>query len=251
MTAASFFRGGALLLLAPLLTIHYSLAILAAIFIRRMDEDTLQNYPRRWSRMFCRVAGVRVKIEGADKLQPDTGYIYCANHLSQFDIFSFQAYFPLNFRWLAKEELFKIPFLGRAMTNAGAIAINRSQGRAALKSLQKAAERIKAGTSVLIFPEGTRSADGKLHPFKSGAMLIAIKAGVPIVPVAFIGSYSVLPKGALLTRPGTITIRIGDPVLIPTGSGNREKQDLALVIHDRVAALLGQNPQEDPAKQEG
>jgi 1-acyl-sn-glycerol-3-phosphate acyltransferase len=244
MTVTSFFRGGATLLLAPVLTIYYSLAILAAIFILRVDEDTLQNLPRRWAKMFCRIAGVRVKIEGTEKLRPDTGYIYCANHLSQFDIFSFQGYFPLNFRWLAKEELFKVPFLGRAMTNAGAIAINRSQGREALKSLQKAAERIKTGTSVLIFPEGTRSADGMLHPFKAGAMLIAIKAGVPIVPVAFIGSYSVLPKGAWLTRPGTITIRIGDPVTIPAGSGSKDKQELALIVQDKVAELLARPPLE-------
>lgn len=240
MTASSFFRGGALLLLAPAITIYYSLAILVAIFILRVDEDTLQNLPRRWSKMFCRLAGVRVKIEGADKLQPHTGYIYCANHLSQFDIFSFQGYFPLNFRWLAKEELFKIPFLGRAMANAGAIAINRSQGRDALKSLQKAAERIKAGTSILIFPEGTRSADGNLHPFKAGAMLLAIKSGVPLVPIAFIGSYSVLPKGAFLTHPGTIIIKIGDPITA-AGSGAKDKQELALIIHDKVAELLGQN----------
>lgn len=246
MTAVSLFRGGALLLLAPLLTILYSLAILAAIYLRRVDEDTLQHYPRQWSRLFCRIAGVEVKIEGAENLRPDTAYIYCANHLSQFDIFSFQGYFPRNFRWLAKEELFRVPFLGRAMTDAGAIAIDRSQGREALKSLEKAAARIKAGTSVLIFPEGTRSPDGALHPFKAGAMLIAIKAGVPIVPVAFTGSHAVLPKGAWLARPGTIVIRIGEPVVLPAGFSVREKQNLAVAIHDRVAALLGQAPCDKP-----
>jgi 1-acyl-sn-glycerol-3-phosphate acyltransferase len=237
MTAAAFVRGGILLLLAPLITLYYSLAIAGAILILRLSEDRLQRYPSQWARLFCRIAGVRVRIEGAEKLQPQTGYIYCANHLSQFDIFSFQGFFPFSFRWLAKEELFKTPFLGRAMTTAGAIAINRSHGREALKSLQKAAERIQSGTSVLIFPEGTRSADGTLQPFKGGAMLLAIKAGVPIVPVAFVGSYSVLPKGALFTRPGTITIRIGDPVAV-TGSTGRDKQDLAKTIHDKVAELL-------------
>ncbi|MBU0663680.1 MAG: 1-acyl-sn-glycerol-3-phosphate acyltransferase [Proteobacteria bacterium] len=240
MTASSFIRGGALLLVAPIVTICYSLAILIAIFLFRLPEDKLQRYPRQWARWFCRLAGVRVIIEGADKLQSQAGYIYCANHLSQFDIFSFQGYFPLSFRWLAKEELFKVPFLGRAMTNSGAISINRSHGREALKSLQQAAERIKTGTSILIFPEGTRSIDGTLQPFKGGAMLLAVKAGVPIVPVAFIGSYSVLPKGAFLTRPGTITIRIGDPVVV-TGYSNKNKQDLAIVIHDKIAELLAQS----------
>lgn len=237
MTVSSAIRGGALLLLAPLVTIYYSLAILIAIFLFRLPEEALQRYPRQWARVFCRIAGVRVIIEGADKLQPQTGYIYCANHLSQFDIFSFQGYFPLSFRWLAKEELFRIPFLGRAMANAGSIAINRSQGRKALKSLEQAAERIKGGASILIFPEGTRSADGTLQPFKGGAMLLAIKAGVPIVPVAFLGSHGVLPKGTFFTRPGTITIRIGAPVVV-TGYSNREKQDLAMVIHDKIAELL-------------
>lgn len=239
MTAAAFIRGGFLLLLAPFVTIYYSLVIAIAIFLLRLPEDKLQRYPRQWARLFCLIAGVRVRIEGADKLQPQTGYIYCANHLSQFDIFSFQGYFPFSFRWLAKEELFRTPFLGRAMTNAGAIAINRSHGREALKSLQQAAERIQAGTSVLIFPEGTRSANGTLQPFKGGGMLLAIKAGVPIVPVAFVGSYSVLPKGALFVRPGTITIKIGDPVAV-TGYSNKDKQNLAITIHDKVADLLKQ-----------
>ena len=244
MTLASFFRGGVVLLLAPFLTIYYSLAILIAIFLFRVDEDKLQSIPRQWARVFCRIAGVRVTIEGAEKLQPDTGYIYCANHLSQFDIFSFQGYFPHNFRWLAKEELFKVPFLGRAMANAGAISINRSHGREALKSLQRAAERIKAGTSVLIFPEGTRSVDGTLHPFKGGAMLIAIKAGVPIVPVAFSGSYAILPKGTFLTRPGLITIKVGEPIPTTDLTGSRNKQELAQLVHAKVAELLSQGVQE-------
>lgn len=238
MTVSSCIRGSALLLLAPLVTIYYSLAIVIAIFLFRLPEERLQRYPRQWARMLCRIGGVRVIIEGADKLDPHAGYIYCANHLSQFDIFSFQGYFPLSFRWLAKEELFKAPFLGRAMANTGAIAINRSQGRKALKSLEQAAERIRGGTSILIFPEGTRSTDGTLQSFKGGAMLLAIKAGVPIVPVAFIGSYAVLPKGTFLTRPGTITIRIGDPVVV-SGYSSREKQALALVIHDQIAELFG------------
>ncbi len=241
MTITAFIRGGTLLLLAPLVTICYSLAIAIAIFLFRLPEDTLQRYPRQWARLFCRIAGVRVRIEGADQLQVNTGYIYCANHLSQFDIFSFQGYFPFSFRWLAKEELFKVPFLGWAMTNAGNIAINRSHGREALKSLQQAAERIKAGTSVLIFPEGTRSADGILQPFKGGAMLLAIKAGVPIVPVAFVGSYAVLPKGALFVRPGTITIKIGTPVMV-TGYSSKDKQELAITIHQKVAELLTTGP---------
>ena len=121
-----------------------------------MGPDVL---PDRWSTRDYRRGG---------KLQPKTGYVYCANHLSQFDIFSFQAWFPLSFRWLAKEELFKVPFLGRAMENTGAISINRSHGREAMKSLQQAAERIKAGTSILIFPKEPDLLTAPSNPSRAG-----------------------------------------------------------------------------------
>ncbi len=237
MSPIALIRGLLLLPAIPIITIIFSLATVGSIFILRQDQEKVQRYPRMWGRTICRVAGVRVKIIGAEQLDPAATYIYCANHLSQFDILSFQGYFPLSFRWLAKEELLKVPFLGAAMNRAGTIFINRSHGRQALKSLELAATKINTGTSVLIFPEGTRSADGTLQPFKGGAMLLGIKSGIPLVPMAFKGSYEVLPKGAWWPRPGTITITIGKPIA-STDYHTRQKQELAQLIHERVATLL-------------
>ena len=237
MSPSHLIRGLFFLPAATIVTIFFSLVTVGSIFILRQDQEKAQIHPRRWAQTICRLAGVRIKIIGAEKLTPGTTYIYCANHLSQFDIFSFQGYFPLPFRWLAKEELSRIPFLGAAMNRAGTIFINRNHGRQALMSLEKAAAQINRGTSVLIFPEGTRSADGTLQPFKGGAMLLGIKSGIPLVPLAFKGSYEILPKGAWLPRPGTITITIGSPVT-STSYNNRQKQELAQLIHDQVNTLL-------------
>ena len=123
------------------------------------------------------------------------------------------------------------------MHRVGYISIDRSHGRQALKSLDEAAKQIAAGSSVLIFPEGTRSADGLLHEFKTGAVLLAIKAGVPIVPLGFNGSYDVLPKGKLLPKSGAITIRIG-PAIPTEHYKTSDKQDLARNLHAAVENLL-------------
>ena len=237
MSALTLLRGLLVLLAVPLLTLFYSLATLTGLFLLRQDQETIQRYPRQWARAICKLAGVKVVIQGAELLDPQATYIYCANHASQFDIFSFQGHFPLPFRWLAKEELSRIPFLGAAMARAGTIFINRSKGRQAMKSLSQAAAKINEGTSVLIFPEGTRSADGRLLPFKGGAMVLGIKASIPLVPVAFTGSHQVLAKGSCWPRPGTITITIGEPIAT-TDYNSRQKHELAQVVQERVSVLL-------------
>ena len=123
------------------------------------------------------------------------------------------------------------------MRKAGYISIDRSHGRQAIKSLDEAAEKIGAGTSVIIFPEGTRSPDGQLHDFKAGAMLLAIKSGVPVVPVAITGTHEILPKGKLMMKPGLAQIRIGQPIETKN-YGPRDKHQLAQALHDEVAKLL-------------
>ncbi|MGW8161594.1 MAG: lysophospholipid acyltransferase family protein, partial [Desulfobulbales bacterium] len=192
---------------------------------------------RKWGRIICQLAGVRVRLSGTKNLEKKQTYIFVANHVSQFDIFSFQGYFPHDFRWIAKKELFRIPVFGAAMRRAGLIAIDRSHSREAMRSLNRAAQQISQGTSVLIFPEGTRSTDGKLKPFKTGAITLAIKAGVPVVPIGFNGTYHVLPKGRLLANAGEIMIRIGEPIS-SSDYTMKDKQQLAEYLHDRVAELL-------------
>lgn len=212
MAPIQIVRGVLTLILAPMLTFFVSIiALIDLLFIRR-SERRAQAFPRFWGRVLCRLADVRVTVTGLENINPGQTYIFAGNHCSQFDIFAFQGYFSHDFRWIAKKELFRIPVFGQAMHRVGYIAIDRSRGRQAMKSLDEAAKRIAAGSSVLIFPEGTRSQDGIVRDFKAGAVLLAIKAGVPIVPIGFNGSYEVLPKGKFLPESGAIDIRIGPPL---------------------------------------
>lgn len=237
MSSIQILRGIITLILAPLLTIIVSTLALLDLRWFRKSQIKAQVFPRYWGRMLCRLAGVRVRVEGCENIDPHQTYIFAGNHCSQYDIFAFQGYFPHNFRWIAKKELFRIPLFGQAMHRVGYIPIDRSRGRQALKSLDEAARQIAEGCSVLIFPEGTRSSDGVLQEFKAGAVLLAIKAGVPIVPIGFNGSYEVLPKGKFLPKNGLITIRIGPA--IPTGHYKAvDKQDLAHNLHSAVKNLL-------------
>lgn len=226
------------LLITPLLTLLTSVAALFCIFCCRMTAAKAQRLPRLWGRIICWCAGVAVTVEGWERLDPSRTYIFAANHQSQFDIFALQGYLGFDFRWMAKKELFAIPIFGAGMRAAGYISVDRSRGRQAMQSLNEAAQRIADGTSVIIFPEGTRSQDGSLQSFKSGAMVLAIKAGVPIVPVAIIGTHKVLAKGKVLSRPGRVRIRLGQPVdTVPYALA--DKQVLASRLQQEVAELLG------------
>ncbi len=239
MSPIQTLRGIATLAIAPILTVLISALTLIDLKWFRKSEIKAQVFPRYWGRIVCQLAGVQIRVEGFENINPQQTYIFAGNHCSQFDIFAFQGYFPHDFRWIAKKELFRIPLFGQAMLRAGYIPIDRSHGRQALKSLDEAARQIAAGRSVLIFPEGTRSADGLLQEFKAGAVVLAIKAGVPIVPIGFNGSYEVLPKGKLLPKNGQITIRIGQE--IPTGHyKTSDKQDLARNLQTAVKNLLDQ-----------
>lgn len=237
MSPFQIMRGLLALIIIPPLTVVVCLAVLIDIHWIRRSKTRVQQFPRTWGRMLCRIAGIRVRVEGQENLDPDQTYIFVGNHVSQADIWSFQGYNPHDFRWIAKKELFAIPIFGAAMRAIDFISIDRSRGRQAVKSLNKAAERIAEGSSVLIFPEGTRSPDGRLHPFKTGAIMLAIKAGVPVVPVGFNGTHQALPKGSLLSRGGEVVLRFGTP--LPTKDFKaKDKKNLAITMQQQVAGLL-------------
>lgn len=233
----TFLRGLLVLVLAPILTGAVSIVAIIMILIFRRSAAEVQFLPRSLGRIVARLSGVSVNMHGAGLLEPGHPYIFAANHQSQFDIFVLQGYLGCDFRWLAKLELFKIPVFGKAMQLAGYIPVDRAHGRKAIKSLDEAARRIADGTSVIIFPEGTRSLDGRLGQFKAGAMVLAIKAGVPLVPVAIIGTHQVLPKGRLLARPGRVEIRVGTPIATSEYTV-KQKQELAERLQGKVADLL-------------
>ncbi len=235
------------LICLPLVTAGVCLAVLVDFRISSNNAATAQIYPRIWAKILTRIAGIRVRVTGMENIDPKATYVFTGNHCSQLDIYSFQGYFPHDFRWIAKKELFNVPIFGAAMRKVGFISIDRARGRKALKSLNLAAERIGAGSSVLIFPEGTRSTNGRMQPFKAGAILLAIRSGVPVVPVGFNNTSRLLPKGKLLPSGGEIIIRIGHP--IPTENYTpKEKKALAAILHDRVAELLDpiHLPKEEP-----
>lgn len=235
MKLFNFLRALLLIPFALFLTLLISLATLFMTLVLRREADTVQGLASWWARSICKAGGVEVVVSRQEELEPEKPYIFAANHQSQFDIFVLQGFLGVDFRWLAKKELFAVPVWGPAMRRAGYIPIDRSRGRKALKSLAEAAEKIGAGTSVIIFPEGTRSRDGRLQEFKAGAMVLALKAGVPIVPVAIRGTHEILPKGRLLMKPGTVQVRVGRPIETDAAMA---KHDLARIAQAAVAELL-------------
>lgn len=222
-------------------TLLLSLASLLNAYVLRRPLRELRRLAVAWGRLILWCSGVRVTKEGGESLDPDAPYVFAANHQSQYDIFVLSGYLGHDSSWLAKKELFAVPVWGRAMREAGYIPLDRSRGREAMKSLSEAAARIAAGTSVVIFPEGTRSRDGRLGEFKSGAMHLAIKAGVPVVPVAISGTHRILPKGSLLPRSGRVKVRVGEAVDVRE-YGTKGKQALALRIRSEVESMLRDNP---------
>jgi len=169
-------------------------------------------HARFWGRVGLLIAGVRLEVLGREKVPREGPVIYMSNHQGNFDILSLFIAIPRQFSWIAKEELFAIPIFGHSMRRAGYVPLDRSDGRRAFKSLEVAAAMIRSGKSVVIFPEGTRTTDGKLLPFKRGGFLLAEKAGVPVLPISIDGSGKVNPSKKLKIYPGTISVRFGEPI---------------------------------------
>ncbi len=205
---------------------------------------------RWWARSVLFVSRVKVTVEGLDHIDPCGTYVYMANHQSMYDILALLGYLPVQFRWLAKAELFRIPLFGYAMARVGYISIDRSNRRSALNSLKAASQKIARGVSVVIFPEGTRSTDGKVEPFKVGGFYLAIHSGEPIVPVVIYGTRHVLPKGSLRVRPGHIVVSIGSPV-DTTSYDNKTKEVLMESVHSIMRQELEKIQGGQPESQAG
>lgn len=167
---------------------------------------------RVWSRLILKTSGIRVRVEGLENANPNQTTIYCANHPSAMDIPILFVSLPVQFRFLAKRPLFNIPFLGWHLRRSGHIPVDREHPREALKSLDQAAEKIQEGRSVVLFPEGSRSRDARMLPFKSGSFYLAIRAGVPIVPITLNGTRAVLKPDTYHVRPGQIQVILHPPI---------------------------------------
>jgi 1-acyl-sn-glycerol-3-phosphate acyltransferase len=179
---------------------------------------------RHWSRWILWASGVTVLVEGLSNIHMDEPQVLVSNHQSWYDVWALAAYIPKRYRFIAKKELGYIPVFGTAWKAAGHISVDRSDHAAAVKSLDQAGEVIRNDrSSVVIFPEGTRSSDGRLQPFKKGAFMLALHSGVEIVPVACIGTREILPKNGWRVHGGTIIVRFGEPIQIAGyDEGNRD-----------------------------
>jgi 1-acyl-sn-glycerol-3-phosphate acyltransferase len=167
----------------------------------------------RWARFLLFASGVQVNAEGLEQIDPNGSYIFMANHTSYIDTPVVLANISVQFRFLAKRGLFQIPFLGTHLSRAGHIPVPREDPRAAVKTLQLAADTIqRKKTSLLVFPEGGRSPDGVLTEFKEGGAYIAIRAGVPVVPLVLIGARHILPYGGGIVKSGKVIMRVLPPI---------------------------------------
>ena len=178
-----------------------------------------------WAHIMLKATCVHPVIRGRDKIIKGKSYIIISNHQSEYDILAIVTTLGIQFRWIIKKELLKVPLFGYALYKSRNIFIDRGQGDAAMKSIRQSMERLPEGVSLMFFAEGTRSQDGTIQPFKKGGFVMAMEKGIPILPVTVNGSRKVLPKKSLVFHPGPIEVVISDPIET-TGLSLGNLQDL-------------------------
>ncbi len=212
-----------------------TLALLAALLTWNRDVP-LWMARRFWAYPLIWATGARYYAEPLPDVDFSTPHIFVMNHQSMLDIACAFHSIPSNLRFMAKEVLKYVPFLGWYMWATGMIFIDRSKGTKALRSLSKAAARIRNGANILVFPEGTRSKDGSILPFKRGPFVLALQAGVPIIPVAIEGSGRVLPSGGFDIVPGDVRLKLGMPILTQ-GRPKNSSEALMREVHQALIDL--------------
>lgn len=227
--------------LVVLATIFFgSISLLVSFFDKTGSAQI--RVARIWARALLAVSGVHVRVHGLERIAPGGSYVFVSNHLSYMDTPVVLAHIPVQFRFLAKRGLFQIPFLGQHLSRAGHIPVPRDDPRASVKAMQRAAEIIQnKRISLLIFPEGGRSHDGQLQPFKEGAAYIAIRAGVPIVPVVITGTREVLPFGSGVLKSGAVELQILEPVET-AGISLKERGRLTERLRNSIENFEGRLP---------
>lgn len=221
-------------------TFAMSEAAFASSILDRSGETT-RTLARFWGRRLCRTCGVDIEIRGGERVAWGEPLIVMANHQSLLDIPVLYASLPEPFGMLAKQELFRLPIFSAAMRGLRCIPIDRDNVRQSLASLRQAARQIHSGNSIVVFPEGTRSADGSLQELKTGPFYLAEMARVPIVPVGIQGTARALPRDTLLLHAARVEVRIGDPIL-PGQRGPAERERLRSAVRRALEELCRDDP---------
>jgi 1-acyl-sn-glycerol-3-phosphate acyltransferase len=211
--------------------------IVAAMFgVEDKPDGFYDKIPRWWSTCVLWAAGIKVRVHGLENSGAGEPRIFASNHVSWFDVPALAKILP-RYKFVAKAELFKVPVFGAAMRAVGMVEIQRENRKAAFGAYEVAAERIRKGNSVVVFPEGTRGHAYPLRPFKKGPFVLAIAAGVPIVPIIVHGTIEVMPKGSLWAHPGTIDVHLLEPVST-SGVDYDHREGLMLKVRDRMADAM-------------
>jgi 1-acyl-sn-glycerol-3-phosphate acyltransferase len=222
--------------LIVLTTVAMNIASMVLAFFDR-SGNSAHHAARLWAKLLLAESFIRVRAEGIEKLDPHGSYVFVSNHASYMDIPAILSTLPQQFRFFAKKGLYSIPFLGWHLRWAGHLPVDRSNARASLKTMSEGARLMSARRiSVLLFPEGGRSPHG-LRAFKEGAAYIAIKAAVPIVPMAIVGMRELLPMGSIHIRSGSVTVEIGDPI-DTRGLNLADRMELTARLHAAIARML-------------
>jgi 1-acyl-sn-glycerol-3-phosphate acyltransferase len=239
------------LFLALWLVFWITTSALAAL-VTWNGEVPLMMARRFWAPMHWRITGSPLHVEPLPDVDWNKPHIFLMNHQSNFDIPVAFAVIPANIRFIAKHVLKWIPFLGWYMVMTGMIFLNRSNPRESMRGLKLAGERIRAGSNILAFPEGTRSKDGRILPFKKGSFALAVEAGVPIIPIAIEGTRGMLPPGSARLRRHPIRVKVGQPIATAGRKGPRrealmnEVRDAIIQLHRDIGGAGGV-PQEELA----
>lgn len=216
-----------------------TLTILISLFdAPPIRAEKFQRSAHIWAKFLAFVSGIPVKVFGLENVPKNESVIFASNHQGAADILILLACLPVTFTFIIKKELFNVPIFGWYLKQAGYVSVDRGTGRGAMDMFADAVKKLKSGSNILVFPEGTRSHDGRLQEFKRGSLLLAFKAKVRIVPVAISGSHNILPKKSYLINQAPVKVQIGEPISVNkyNNDSDRANDELYLAIKNMLNA---------------
>ncbi len=228
-------------IMLPVVLVATVLAAILTILVSILGCGRNLGYiiPKWWARIFCLFTLVRVKVVGRENISQGQSYVFVANHQGAYDIFAIYGYLGHNFRWMMKKALEKIPLVGYSCRVSGHIYVDNSSPHAIKETMETAEKRLAGGMSVVVFPEGSRTPDGKLKRFKRGAYILATEFNLPVVPITIDGAYDIMPRTSILPHWGKITLTIHKP--IEADAQGHDLQQLMEQTRQAIASVLPEN----------